>query len=124
MGLVAGFYGGWPDEVLMRMMDILLAFPYLLLAIAIVAALGPGVLNTTIAVGIWTTPAFARLARGQTLAIRQREFVLAARALGASAPWLLWRHVLPNVVAPVVVFASVYMANAVLLEAADRKSVV
>jgi peptide/nickel transport system permease protein len=118
IGLVAGFVGGWLDEVLMRIMDVLLAFPYLLLAVAIVAALGPGVTNTTLAVGIWATPSFARIVRGQTLALRRREFVLAARALGASAPRLMWRHVLPNIVAPVIVFATLYMANAILLEAA------
>lgn len=118
IGMIAGFRGGWVDEILMRLMDILLAFPYLLVSIAIVAALGPGVVNTTIAVGIWATPAFARVVRGQVLGLKERDFVLAARAIGVPTPLLLWRHVLPNIIAPLLVFASLYMANAILLEAA------
>lgn len=83
IGLVSGFLGGWVDEVLMRLMDILLAFPYLLLAIAVVAALGTGVWKTTIAVAIWAVPNFARVIRGQVLTIKERDYVLAAEALGA-----------------------------------------
>ncbi|MDP9373938.1 MAG: ABC transporter permease [Chloroflexota bacterium] len=118
IGMIAGFQGGWVDEVLMRLMDILLAFPYLLVSIAIVAALGPGVVNTTIAVGIWATPAFARVVRGQVLGLKEREFILAARAIGVPTPRILWRHLLPNIIAPILVFSSLYMANAILLEAA------
>lgn len=118
LGMIAGFSGGWFDEVLMRVMDVILSFPYLLLAIAIVAALGPGERNTTLAIGIWTIPAFARVVRGQSLSLRDREFILAARAVGVPTPRLLWRYVLPNVVAPVLVFATLSMASAVLAEAA------
>ena len=118
IGLVSGFLGGWVDEVLMRLMDILLAFPYLLLAIAIISALGPGVLKTTIAVAIWAVPNFARVVRGQVLTLKERDYVLAARALGARTPRLLLVHITPNTIAPVIVFASLYMANAILLEAA------
>lgn len=118
IGLVAGFVGGWIDEILMRLMDVLLAFPYLLLAIAIISALGPGVIKTTIAVAIWAVPNFARVVRGQVLVVKERDYVLAARALGARMPRLLLIHITPNTVAPIIVFASLYMANAILLEAA------
>jgi peptide/nickel transport system permease protein len=118
LGTLAGFTGGWPDAVMMRGIDILLAFPYLLLALAIVAALGPGALNTTIAVGIWGVPAVTRMVRGSVLALRETEYVGAARALGAPAPALLRRHILPNVVPGLIVYATLFMANAILLEAA------
>lgn len=119
-GILAGFVGGWLDTLLMRVTDIMLAFPYLLLAIAIVAALGTGLQNTTLAVGIWATPAFARLARSQVISLKNQEYVTAARALGATPTptRVVLRHVLPNSIAPIIVFASLYMANAILLEAA------
>jgi ABC-type dipeptide/oligopeptide/nickel transport system permease subunit len=118
LGTAAGFAGGWLDAVMMRGVEILLAFPYLLLAIAIVAALGPGALNTTIAVGIWGVPAVTRIVRGSVLALRETEYVGAARALGASVFALLWRHILPNVLPGLIVYATLFMANAILLEAA------
>jgi peptide/nickel transport system permease protein len=118
LGTAAGFTGGWLDALMMRAVDILLAFPYLLLALAIVAALGPGALNTTIAVGIWGVPAVTRIVRGSVLALRETEYVGAARALGAPAPALLRRHILPNVLPGLIVYATLFMANAILLEAA------
>ncbi len=118
LGTAAGFIGGWLDTVVMRVVEILLAFPYLLLALAIVAMLGPGVLNTTLAVGIWGVPAVTRMVRGSVLALRETEYVGAARALGAPAPAVLRRHVLPNVLPGLVVYATLFMANAILLEAA------
>jgi len=118
LGMIAGFAGGWLDAVLMRGIEILLAFPYLLLALAIVAALGPGVLNTTVAVGIWGVPAVTRIVRGSVLALRETEYVGAARALGASALSVLRRHVLPNVLPGIIVYGTLFMANAILLEAA------
>ena len=118
LGAAAGFAGGWLDAVMMRGIEILLAFPYLLLAIAIVAALGPGALNTTIAVGIWGVPAVTRIVRGSVLALRETEYVGAARALGASTLALLRRHILPNVLPGLIVYATLFMANAILLEAA------
>ena len=118
LGTAAGFTGGWLDTVVMRIVEILLAFPYLLLALAIVAMLGPGVLNTTLAVGIWGVPAVTRMVRGSVLALRETEYVGAARALGAPAPAVLRRHVLPNVLPGLVVYATLFMANAILLEAA------
>jgi len=118
LGTAAGFAGGWLDALLMRAIDILLAFPYLLLALAIVAALGPGALNTTLAVGIWGVPAVTRIVRGSVLVLRETEYVTAARALGAAGVAVLRRHVLPNVLPGLVVYATLFMANAILLEAA------
>jgi len=118
LGTAAGFTGGWLDSVVMRLVEILLAFPYLLLALAIVAMLGPGVLNTTLAVGIWGVPAVTRMVRGSVLTLRETEYVGAARALGAPPPAVLRRHVLPNVLPGLVVYATLFMANAILLEAA------
>ncbi|MEM7132706.1 MAG: ABC transporter permease [Chloroflexota bacterium] len=118
VGLVAGFAGGWTDTILMRIVDIMLSFPYLLLAIAIVATLGTGVQNTTLAVGIWATPSFARITRGQVLSINGREYITAAQSVGVPNIRMIWRHILPNAIPPVIVFATLYMANAILLEAA------
>ena len=118
LGCLAGFAGGWIDVLIMRGVEILLAFPYLLLAIAVVSALGPGVLNTTIAVGIWGTPTVTRVVRAAVLAARESEYVSAARALGASAGEVLRRHVLRNILPTVVVYSTLFMANAILVEAA------
>ena len=118
LGCLAGFAGGWIDALIMRGVEVLLAFPYLLLAIAVVSALGPGVLNTTIAVGIWGTPTVTRVVRGAVLAARESEYVSAARALGASAGEVLRRHVLRNILPTVVVYSTLFMANAILVEAA------
>ncbi len=118
LGTLAGFVGGWLDAVLMRAVEMLLAFPYLLLALAIVAILGPGALNTTVAVGIWGMPAVARIVRGSVLALRETEYVAAAHALGSPAAALLGRHILPNIVPGLIVYATLFMANAILLEAA------
>ena len=118
LGTVSGFTGGWLDAVMMRGIEILLAFPYLLLALAIVAAMGTGALNTTIAVGVWGIPTVTRMVRGSVLSLRETEYVGAARALGAATPALLRRHILPNVVPGLVVYSTLFMANAILLEAA------
>ncbi len=117
MGLVAGFFGGRIDSVLMRLVDVLLAFPYLLLALIIVAALGPGLTNSMIAIGIVYTPQYARLIRGQVLAVRGAEYVRAARALGASRLRIMLRHVLPNSFAPILVMATL-QAGSVIVETA------
>ncbi len=118
LGCVAGLSGDWVDSVIMGAMEILLAFPYLLLAIVVVSALGPGVLKTTIAVGVWGVPAVTRMVRGSVLAAREMEYVRAARALGASGPEVLTRHVLRNILPSVIVYATLFMANAILVEAA------
>ncbi|HEX2441551.1 MAG TPA: ABC transporter permease [Methylomirabilota bacterium] len=118
LGTLAGFIGGWLDSVMMRAIEILLAFPYLLLALAIVAALGNGAINTTIAVGVWGVPGVTRIVRGSVLVLRETEYVGAARALGAPVAALLRRHILPNVLPGLIVYATLFMANAILLEAA------
>jgi peptide/nickel transport system permease protein len=114
LGLYAGFMGRWSDTLIMRAMDILLAIPGFLLAIAIIAALGAGTLNVVVAVGIYSVPAFARVARGSTLSVKQQDFVLAARALGASDGGIMVRHVLPNITAPMIVQTTLRLATAIL----------
>ena len=118
LGLVAGYFGGVFDLIAMRAIDALLAFPALLLAIAITAALGPKVQNAMIAIGIVAVPAYTRLTRGQVLSVREREFVTAARSLGAPAWRILLLHVLPNIANSIVVQATLSTAFAVLAEAA------
>ena len=117
IGLVAGFYGGWLDNLLMRLTDAMLAFPFLVLAIALAAVLGPSLQNPLLAIGIVTTPVFARLVRGQTLAERPRDYVQAALALGGGDGRILLRHLLPNILGPLIVQVSLSTAAAVLAEA-------
>jgi ABC-type dipeptide/oligopeptide/nickel transport system permease subunit len=114
LGLLAGYAGGLVDQVVMRFMDMILAFPTLVLALAITAALGPNLTNALIAIGIVSMPSFARLARAQTLGVREIEFVEAARALGEPELRVLARHVLPTVLPSVVVLASVDAARILL----------
>ncbi len=116
VGLTAGYLRGWVDEVLMRAVDALYAFPAILLALAITAALGPGVTNAMIAVGVVYIPVFARLVRGQTLSVREREFVAAAVALGASPVRVMTRHIWRNVTAPIIVQASLSVSFAIIVE--------
>nr|WP_276611924.1 ABC transporter permease [Kineococcus vitellinus] len=118
VGLFAGFYGRWLDTALMRLMDVLFAFPAMLLAIAVIAILGPGTTNAMIAIGITYTPVFARVTRAAVLGVRESVFVRASRSVGASDPRLLFRHVLPNALPPIIVQTSVSLAFAVLAEAA------
>lgn len=118
IGLWAGYRGGWVDTVWMRSMDVLFAFPVILLAIALVAVLGPSLRNTMIAVGIVFTPIFARVVRGSVLSVREDLHVRAVRSLGASDWRIVSRHVLPNVAAPIIVQASLSLAFAILTEAA------
>jgi peptide/nickel transport system permease protein len=117
LGLVAGLYGGWIDEIIMRVMDAIYAFPALVLALAITAALGTGIINIMIAIGVVYMPSYARLVRGQVLSVREREFVLAARILGAGPLRLMLLHIWPNVTAPIVVQASLNVSTAILTEA-------
>lgn len=118
VGAVAGLHGGWLDEVLMRFIDGLYAFPALLMALLVISVLGPGLFNTMIAIGIAFVPVFARLTRASFLSLREQEFVEAARALGATDLGLIRRHLLPNAMAPIIVQATVSFAIAVLAEAA------
>ena len=118
IGLLAGYYGGWVDDALMRLVDGFYAFPLLLLALAIAYSLGPGLNNTLVAIGVGFTPHFARLTRGQALSVREREFVSAARVTGAQ-PWrIMAYHIWPNVTAAIIVQASLLVGQAIITEAA------
>jgi peptide/nickel transport system permease protein len=114
LGAVAGYVGGVIDSTIMRLMDIMLAIPGLLLAIGIVAALGPGLKEVMIAVGLANVPIFARLVRGSILAQREADFVLAAKAVGIRRPTILFSHILPNAISPVIVTATLAMATAII----------
>lgn len=118
VGIVSGYAGGIWDAVLMRMMDLLLSFPYLLLAIVLVTAFGSGVFNTTLAIGVWAMPTFARIVRVSVLSLKKREFVVSAMAVGASPSRIILSHIIPNFVSPVIVYATLFMANAIMMEAA------
>lgn len=118
MGAVAGYFGGWIDDLLMRVTDVFLAFPPLLLAIAIAAALGPSFTNSMIAIAVTWWPWYARLVRAQTLSLRERYFVEAARSIGVSDFVIITRHVLPNVMTPVLVQATMDIGSAILTGAA------
>jgi peptide/nickel transport system permease protein len=117
LGAISAYLGGWFDETVMRVVDVLLAFPTLLLALTVIAALGPGTNNVVLAIGIAMIPFFARLARSQTLELRELEFVDAARALGNSKAQVIWKHVLPNIIGPIVVSATIQLAFAIRTEA-------
>ncbi|HLZ27048.1 MAG TPA: ABC transporter permease [Chloroflexota bacterium] len=117
LGLLAGYAGGWIDQIIMRTMDVLFAFPAVLLALGIVAALGPDPNNVIIAIGVVYTPIFARVVRAPVLALKEREFVDAARGLGARASRIIVRHILPNLLSVLVVQASIALSWAVLTEA-------
>jgi peptide/nickel transport system permease protein len=117
LGILGGFYSGWIENVVMRLTDILMAFPYVLLAIALVAGLGPGLRNAMIAIAIVGFPIYTRLVRGVVLSLREREFVEAARALGAGDAVILGRHVLPHLVSPVIVAFSLDVGAKILVTA-------
>ncbi len=118
LGLIAGYYEGFGDRVIMRVANIQLAFPFILLAITVVAVLGPGLENVIVALGLSNWVGFARMARTQVLQIKTREFVLAARATGAKDRRILFRHVLPSAASPLIVLASFSVAQMIILEAA------
>lgn len=116
VGLLAGYYGGWVDTTVSRVVDVFLAFPVILLALALIAALGPSPINAMIAIGLvyWTT--YARVVRVSVLAVRHEEYVLAAHAVGVPDARILIRHLLPNVLAPVIVLATLGMGGAIVIE--------
>lgn len=118
IGLIAGYRGGAVDSVFMRLMDIIFSFPFVVLALALVAVLGQGLTSAMVAIGVVFTPIFARVVRGSVLSVREEVFVRAVRSLGASDARIVFRHVLPNVAAPVIVQASLSFAFAILVEAA------
>ena len=114
IGLIAGFFGGWADNVLMRLMDVLLSFPSLLLAIAVVTVLGPGLINAILAIAIVTIPQYARIVRSSVLSIREQEYVAADQALGVGRWRLLAHRIFPNTLTPLIVIATLGIATAVL----------
>ena len=116
-GLLGGYFGGWLDAVITFVLNVLLALPGILLALVIMASLGPGLENVMIAVGISAMPSFARVVRGSTLSVRAKEYVQAAQALGCSALRIIVRHVLPNVLGPVIVMATLWFATSILIGA-------
>jgi ABC-type dipeptide/oligopeptide/nickel transport system permease subunit len=114
VGLIAGHWGGWIDDVLMRLLDLLLAFPQLLLAIMVITVLGVGDINVIVAIGVFSLPVFARVVRSQILSLKQLDFTVAARASGAGEVRILVGHLLPNTLATVLVIASLRLATAIL----------
>lgn len=114
LGLLSGYLGGWADNTIMRFIDILLAFPGILLAILIAGTLGPGLRNVMIAVGIFSVPTYARVVRATTLSVKEQEYIEALRALGASDARIVLRHILPNVAAPIIVLSALGVATAIL----------
>lgn len=114
LGALAGFYGGKIDNIIMRVMDVFLAVPSILLAIAIVSALGPSILNLMVAISISSVPSYARIVRASVLSIRDQEFVEAARAIGANNARIIFRHIIPNSLAPVIVQGTLGVASAIL----------
>lgn len=117
-GLVSGYFGGWVDDVIMRLGDIQLAYPFILLAIMFLVVLGPGLVNLILVLGIGQWVTYARIVRAQTLSLREKEFVEAARALGDSTSSIIFRTILPNIIAPLTVIASFNVASVILAEAA------
>jgi peptide/nickel transport system permease protein len=118
LGFAAGYAGGMADVLVQRLMDLMLAFPSLLLAFLVIAVLGPGLVNAIIAIGIGGVPVYARVARAEVLKLRSREFVESAKAMGASSARILFRHVIPNSLSPILVLAGLGLASAILTEAA------
>jgi len=117
LGMTSGYFGGLFDNAMMRVMDLFFAFPAILLALTIVAALGPGAVNTILAISIVYTPIFARVARGPVLLLKSTEFVQAAHAIGSRHPRILFRHILPNALAPIIVQITLALSWAMLTEA-------
>jgi peptide/nickel transport system permease protein len=117
IGLVAGYYRGWIDPVISRLTDVLLAFPFLILAVGLAAILGPSLLNATLAIGIGVTPQLIRVARGEALALREEDYVRAAVANGASDAVILGRHIVPNMLSTLLVQATVTIPTAIIGEA-------
>jgi peptide/nickel transport system permease protein len=118
LGLISGYYGGRIDTIIMRLVDIMLAFPAIVLALAIAATLGPGLFNVMVALGVIGWSGYARLVRGQVLSVKENDYIEAVRATGASDARIIFRHILPNVLAPIIVMATLGMAGALLAASA------
>lgn len=117
LGLVSGYYSGWLDTIMMRLVDILLAFPGMLLALAIMAILGPSLSNAMFAAGVYIIPDYVRVARASTLAVREMDYVVSARAIGCPSWYTIQRHIFPNVLLPLIVLASLNLASTILFVA-------
>ncbi|MRG87887.1 ABC transporter permease subunit [Salinibacillus xinjiangensis] len=117
LGLISGYYGKFVDTVIMRIIDVLLAFPGILLALAIISALGPDLINVMIAVGIFSVPTFARIVRGSTMTLKKVEYIDAIKALGASDFRIIFLHILPNIMSPIIVQGTLRLATAILTAA-------
>lgn len=115
LGLVSGYYGGWVDHVIQRITDVLLSFPMLLLSIALISVLGVGLVNIILSVGISTIPVYTRLTRGLVLQVKEQDYVVAARALGKGPFYIMRKHILPNVISPVIVQSTYYMGLTILI---------
>ncbi|HEX6788950.1 MAG TPA: ABC transporter permease [Gaiellaceae bacterium] len=117
IGMIAGYYRGWVDTIIARATDVLLAFPFVILAVGLAAILGPSLLNATLAIGVGAVPVFIRIARGETLALREEDYVPAAIANGASDRTIIFRHILPNMTSTLIVQATVTIPTAIIGEA-------
>lgn len=118
LGIVAGYYGRWIDSLIMRICDVLLAFPGILLALAIVSVLGASTMNVILAVAFFAIPSFARIVRGSTLSVKKLEYIDAIRAMGSSDLRIIFKHILPNIVSPIIVQATLYIASAIITASA------
>jgi peptide/nickel transport system permease protein len=118
LGVLAGYFRGWVDTLLSRIVDVMFAFPSIILAIVIVGIMGPSLTNAMIAIGIVYSPTFARIARGSTLAVGNLDYITASRTIGARDRRIIWRHVLPNIAAPVIIQTTLALSTAILAEAA------
>jgi peptide/nickel transport system permease protein len=118
LGAIAGYYGGWWDSIIMRLADVFLSFPYILFAITLMAIFGRGLYPIFLAVGIIAWPSIARVFRSSILSVKENEYVDAARAMGASTPRIVFRHIMPNAIAPIIVYATMSIGGAILAEAA------
>ncbi|MED4753428.1 nickel transporter permease [Brevibacillus choshinensis] len=117
LGTISGYFGGFVDSLVMRIMDIFMAFPSFLLALAIVSVLGPGMINVMIAIGIFSVPTFARISRSSVISIKNKEYIEAARAMGGTHLFIIWKHILPNSIAPIIVLSTMRIATAILTAA-------
>ena len=115
LGIISGYYGGWLDNIIMRLMDSLLAFPGILLALVIIAVLGPGLINVTLAVGVSSIPEYARLARGKVLEVREMQYIEAVRSIGVSNLLIMIKHIIPNMSSSILIMASLQLGNAILV---------
>lgn len=117
LGTISGYFGGFVDSLVMRIMDIFMAFPSFLLALAIVSVLGPGMINVMIAIGIFSVPTFARISRSSVISIKNKEYIEAAKAMGGTHLFIIWKHILPNSIAPIIVLSTMRIATAILTAA-------